>query len=227
MQHDRILVRGRFREAGPRRPGRTHARLALLVVTRGASPSRADGHAGVDENERLFGVCGCVVPAVCSGFGADHLGVRRDRLGPAAAPAAPAHHHPVTAADHLAAAGDDDLHHDHDDHDAAQLGFLGQRLRRCAFTTRSSTTRRRRTRRSIRPTPRRRPTTKPATSSVKPKAIVPVPSTSHNGVPQFAAVAAIVAAALVVLALVALIISVAVVRMRGPRGARGGNIMIR
>ena len=45
---------------------------------------------------------------------------------PPAAPAAPAHHHPVTAADDLAAAGDDDP--DHDDHDAAQLGFLGQRL---------------------------------------------------------------------------------------------------
>jgi hypothetical protein len=31
----------------------------------------------------------------------------------------------------------------------------------------------------------------------------------------------------VVLALLALIISVGVMRMRGPRGARGGNMMIR
>ena len=62
---------------------------------------------------------------------------------------------------------------------------------------------------------------------VKPKAIVPVPSPSHNGVLQFAAVAAIVAAALVVLALLALVISVAVVRMRSPHGAHGGNIKIR
>ena len=65
------------------------------------------------------------------------------------------------------------------------------------------------------------------TSSVKPKAIVPVSSPSHNGVLQFAAVAAIVAAALVVLALLALVISVAVVRMRSPHGAHGGNIKIR
>jgi hypothetical protein len=72
------------------------------------------------------------------------------------------------------------------------------------------------------------PTTpKPVTSSVKPKAIVPVPSTSHNGLLQFAAVAAIVAAALVVLALLALVISVAVVRMRDPHGAHGGNIKMR
>lgn len=70
--------------------------------------------------------------------------------------------------------------------------------------------------------------TKPAKpTSVKPKAIVPVPTTSHNGVLQFAAVAALVAAVLVVLALLALIISVAVVRMRGPRGAHGGNMMTR
>jgi hypothetical protein len=70
-------------------------------------------------------------------------------------------------------------------------------------------------------------TLKPATTTVMPKAVVPVSSTSGNGVLQFAAVAAIVAAALVVLALLALVISVAVVRMRGPHGARGGNINIR
>ena len=70
-------------------------------------------------------------------------------------------------------------------------------------------------------------TLKPAATTVMPKAVVPVSSTSGNGVLQFAAVAAIVAAALVVLALLALVISVAVVRMRGPHGARGGNINIR
>jgi hypothetical protein len=69
--------------------------------------------------------------------------------------------------------------------------------------------------------------TKPAPQTPKLKVVVPVPNTSGNGVPQIAAVAAIVAGGLVVLALVALIISVAVVRTRGPRGARGGNIMIR
>jgi hypothetical protein len=70
--------------------------------------------------------------------------------------------------------------------------------------------------------------TKPAPqATVKPKALVALSKTSDNGVPQIAAVAAIVAAALVVLALVALIISVALMRTRGPRGARGGNIMIR
>jgi hypothetical protein len=70
-------------------------------------------------------------------------------------------------------------------------------------------------------------TLKPATTTVMPKAIVPVSSTSGNGVLQFAAVAAIVAAALVVLALLALVISVAVVRMRGTHATRGGNINIR
>jgi hypothetical protein len=70
--------------------------------------------------------------------------------------------------------------------------------------------------------------TKPAQqTSAKAIAIVPVSDRSDNGVLQFAAVAAIVAATLVVLALLALIISVAVVRMRSPRGARGGNMMIR
>jgi len=64
-------------------------------------------------------------------------------------------------------------------------------------------------------------------TTVKPKAIIPVPKTSDSGVPQMAAVAAIVASALVVLALLALVISVAVMRTRAPRGARGGNIMIR
>src|SRR6478609_3616808 len=73
----------------PETSGATHARLALLVVTRGASPSRADGHAGVDENERHFEVCGCVVPADCGGFGADHVGIRGDRLGPPAPPPPP------------------------------------------------------------------------------------------------------------------------------------------
>ena len=70
-------------------------------------------------------------------------------------------------------------------------------------------------------------TPKPAPTLAKPKAIVPVSSPSHNGVLQFAAVAALVAAALVVLALVALVISVAVVRMRSPHGAHGGNVKMR
>ena len=95
------------------------------AVTRGASPSRADGHAGVDENERLFAVRGRVVPAVCSGFGVDRFGIGRHRH--AAAPAAPAHHDPVTAADDLTAAGDDDHDHDDNNHDDAQFGFLQRR----------------------------------------------------------------------------------------------------
>ena len=70
-------------------------------------------------------------------------------------------------------------------------------------------------------------TPKPAPTLAKPKAIVPVSSPSHNGVLQFAAVAALVAAALVVMALLALVISVAVVRMRSPHGAHGGNIKMR
>src|SRR3954451_4772241 len=99
----------------PETSGATHGRLALLVVTRGASPSRADGYAGVDENERHFEVCGCVVPADCGGVGGWRVGVRGDRLAPPAAPAAPAHHHLATAAVDHAAAGDDDHDHDHDD----------------------------------------------------------------------------------------------------------------
>jgi hypothetical protein len=72
-----------------------------------------------------------------------------------------------------------------------------------------------------------KPVTKATQTPLKPKAIVPVPNTSGSGVPQIAAVAAIVAGALVVLALLALVISVAVMRTRGPRRAGGGNIMIR
>src|SRR3954451_6149476 len=91
---------------------------------------------GEIENERLFGVCGRVVPAVGGGFGVEHLGVRGHRVAAPAASAAPDHQRSPTTNDDHATANDDlasanhellSANHDHDP-DATKLGLLEQRL---------------------------------------------------------------------------------------------------